>query len=112
MTLTRADSPGLFLCGLLCLIMLLHYVKQLGRRFCNFFTTTKTPRVLAEHGKGAGENIRVWGSGLHYAKVSDLLEELGYPVAIFALRCLLLLHNSSCTRLSNPYRPQTEFPIF
>lgn len=32
------------------------YVKQLGRRFCKFFTGQKRPSA-AKHSEGAGENI-------------------------------------------------------
>jgi hypothetical protein len=39
-----------------CLIMYKRYVKQLSRRFCNFFTGQKRPSV-AKHSNGAGENI-------------------------------------------------------
>ena len=38
------------------------YVKQLSRRFCNFFTGQKRPCV-AKHSVGAGENICVLAEG-------------------------------------------------
>lgn len=39
------------------LIMYQRYVKQLGRRFCNFLLKAKTPCAAGSVSKGAGKNI-------------------------------------------------------
>ena len=50
------------------------YVKQLSRRFCNFFTGQKRPCV-AKHSVGAGENIcagKNWSPSVKEAFLHDL----------------------------------------